>query len=133
MPFADAWGDVDELAQDQYNIEACAIITRMAWDGIATFSHQSLAFPRAWLCRPDGYAIASNLIPEWLKDGAARLAFWLSQQDGSPYNGNGLEPRTELTLASGMRLTPASRPSIPSDVRDLFRPYVRSGRTTVRG
>ncbi len=123
MPFADKWGDVVDLVQDQCNVEACAWITRLGWDGIKTTEALALAFPRAWMSTPDGYAIASNLIPEFIKDGAARLAFWLSQQTQSPYESNGLAPGTELALPGGLRLTPDSGVRVPPDVAAIFAPY----------
>jgi hypothetical protein len=87
---------------------------------------QALAFPRAWMYRPDGYAIASNLIAPWLIDATARLAFWLSQQE-NPYVSNGLQPGTELQLPGGLRLTPGSSSQLPIDVRQLIRPYLSGG------
>jgi hypothetical protein len=76
--------------------------------------------------RPDGYAIASNLIAPWLIDATARLAFWLSQQE-NPYVSNGLQPGTELQLPGGLRLTPGSSSQLPIDVRQLIRPYLSGG------
>lgn len=127
-PFADAWAGVDEPKQNQCIAEASAWLSRLGWDGIPTTTTQALAFPRAWMSTPEGLAIASNLIPAWLLQATARLAFWLSQQDDTPYADSGLMPGTELALPGGLRLTPqANGAKLPPDVRQLIGPYVYSG------
>lgn len=132
-PFADAWALVDVTKQDQCIAEATAWLSRLSWDGVQTTLSQALAFPRAYLATPDGFAIASNLLPPWLLEATARLAFWLSQQSATPYTGTGLAPNTELALPGGLRLTPASsNATLPTDVRQLIAPYVRGGSALVR-
>ena len=132
-PFAAAWVGVDVATQDQCIAEATAWLSRLPWDGVATTSTQALAFPRAWMSSPDGYAIASNVLPAWLVQATARLAFWLSQQTATPFTGTGLAPNTEIELPGGLRLTPAaSNATLPLDVRQLIAPYVRGGSSLVR-
>jgi hypothetical protein len=125
-PYAEAWAGVDAAKQDQCIAEATRWLSSLSWDGVPTTRTQALAFPRAWMYRPDGYAIASNLIAPWLIDATARLAFWLSQQE-NPYVSNGLQPGTELQLPGGLRLTPGSSSQLPIDVRQLIRPYLSGG------
>lgn len=132
-PFAAAWVAVDPDRQAQCVAEATAWLSRQRWDGIATTATQALAFPRAWMQTPDGYAVASNLIPAWLIDATARLAYWLSQQASTPFADSGLKPGSELALPGGFRMTIAADTSMPPDVRDLIRPYTRSSSTLVRG
>jgi len=132
-PFADAWAGVDPTKQDQCIAEASAWLSRLSWDGIRTTETQALAWPRAWMQTPDSYAIASNLVPTFLLDATARLAFWLSQQDASPYEANGLQPGTELALPGGLRLTPESGVVLPSDIMGLVRPYLRASGVVVWG
>jgi hypothetical protein len=131
-PYASAWQSVDATMQEQCLAEASAWLSRAPWDGIATYETQALAFPRAGLATRDGYAIASNLMPLWLKQATARLAFWLSQQSASPFADTGLDPHTELTLASGLKLTPSAGTLMPPDVRALIAPFLRSGNRVVR-
>jgi len=133
MPFADAWASVDVLRQDQCNAEAASWLSRLGWEGVATTEAQALAWPRAWMQTPDGYAIASNTLPAFLLDAHARLAYWLSQQDASPYESNGLQPGTELALPGGMRLTPDSGVKLPADVLAIVRPYLRAPGVVVWG
>jgi hypothetical protein len=132
-PFAAAWGDVAVERQDQCIAEATAWISHLSWIGVATTATQALAWPRAWMQTPDGYAIASNSIPLWLVDATARLAFWLSQQATTPFADSGLQPGTRLTLPGGLSFTIAGGIAMPPDVRDRLRPYVRSSRSLVRG
>lgn len=124
-PFGDAWSTVDVAKQDQCIAEASAILTRLNWLGTRTIDGQALAWPRAWMETPDGYAIASNVIPAFVLDATARLAFWLSQLGATPYNGNGLKPGTELALPGGLRLTPDGGFTIPADVLAILRPYLQ--------
>lgn len=132
-PFADAWAGVDLAKQDQCIAEASAWLSRLAWDGVRTTEAQGLAWPRAWMQTPDGYALASNLIPPFLLDATARLSFWLSQQGASPYESNGLQPGTELALPGGVRLTPDSGVKLPADVLAIVRPYLRASGVVVWG
>lgn len=133
LPYAAAWAtEVDVAKQDQCIVEASAWLTRLGWEGRRTYEAQSLAWPRAWMSTPDGYAIASNLVPAFVVDATARLAFWLSQQ-GNPYASNGLEPGTELQLPGGLRLTPDSGLKLPTDVLAVLRPYLRTGGAVVWG
>jgi hypothetical protein len=132
-PFADAWAGEDEAKQNRCIAEASAWLSRLGWDGIPTTTTQALAFPRSWMSTPEGLAIASNLIPAWLVQATARLAFWLSQQDDSPFADSGLAPNTELALPGGLRLTPqSSNTKLPPDVRQLVGPYLRGGSSLVR-
>ena len=125
-PYAAAWVGVDPTQQDQCIVEATAWLSRLYWDGVPTTLTQALAFPRAWLRTPVGNAVASNLMPPWLLEATARLAFWLSQQE-NPYLSNGLQPGTELQLPGGLRLTPAGSTKLPVDVLQLIRPYLSGG------
>jgi hypothetical protein len=131
-PFASAWSVVATALQEQCLVEMTAWLSRAPWDGLATTETQALAWPRAWMTTRDGYAIASNLIPLWLKQATARGALWLSQQASTPYADTGLEPGTELQLPGGLRLTPSSGVSMPPDVRALIAPYLRPSSTVVR-
>ncbi len=131
-PYADAWAGVDVTKQDQCNVEAAGWLSRLEWDGQRTIDGQALSWPRAWMETPDGYAIVSNVIPAFLLEAHARLALWLSQQD-APYASNGLQPGTELQLPGGLRLTPDSGLTLPIDVLQLIRPYLRSSGVVVWG
>lgn len=133
LPFADAWPDVDVARQDQCIAEASHWLSRLPWDGQRATEAQALAWPRAYMQTPDGYAIASNLIPLWLVDATARLAYWLSQQPATPYASNGLQPGTELSLPGGLRLTPDSGIRLPVDVEGICTPYLRQGGVVVWG
>jgi hypothetical protein len=132
-PFADAWADVDPTKQDQCIVEASAWLTRLGWEGMRTTEAQAMAWPRAWMTTPDGYAIASNLVPTFVVEAVARLAFWLSQQGASPYESNGLQPGTELALPGGLRLTPDSGVKLPADVLAILRPYLSASGAVVWG
>jgi len=132
LPFAGAWADVDPITQDQCIAEASAWLTRLDWEGRRTYDAQALAWPRAWMTTPDGYAIASNLVPAFVVDAVSRLAFWLSQQ-GNPHESNGLQPGTELQLPGGLRLTPDSGVKLPVDVLAVLRPYLRASGAVVWG
>lgn len=136
VPFTTAWTDAALIAdkQDQCNLEATAILCRLAWDGVPTYQAQALAWPRAWMATPDGYAIASNLMPAFLLDAHARLCAWLAAQDATPYSDTGLQPGTEIELGSGLRFTPqAGAAALPPDIRALLAPYTRGRHTLVRG
>lgn len=132
-PFADAWAGVAPTKQDQCIVEASAWISRLGWEGMRTTEAQALAWPRAWMTTPDGYAIASNLVPAFVIDGVARLALWLSQQGSSPYASTGLQPGTELALPGGLRLTPDSGLALPADVLAIFAPYLTASGAVVWG
>lgn len=130
-PFTAAWASVAN--KDACIAEASAWLSRLMWDGVATTATQALAWPRAWMASPDGYAIASNVVPAFVVEATARLAFHLSQQGTTPFADTGLAPGTELELPGGLRLTPASgAPAMPPDVRALVAPYVRGGGALVR-
>lgn len=140
VPRATAWANAALTAdrQEQIAMEATAVIDRLPWDGIRTYQTQALAWPRAWMQTPDGYAIASNLMPAWLLDGHARLCEQLASElatlDANPQADTGLAPNTEIELASGLRFTPAARTGpLTPEIRDLFRPYLRGRGTLVRG
>lgn len=132
VPFTSAWLSVTIGMQDQCLVEASAWLSRAPWDGKATFDTQALAWPRAWMETRDGYAIASNAMPLWLRQATARLAFWLSQQTRTPFSDNGLAPGTELTLPGGLRLTPSSTTTLPPDVRGLIADSLRRSGGVVR-
>lgn len=134
--WSNAWTDAasDTDRQEQLCAEATAWIGRLSWDGVRTFETQALAFPRAWLQTPDGYAIASNAMPDWLLDGHARLCNWLAGKAASPFKDTGLQPGTPMTLPGGLSFTPASNPNaLPPEIRSIFAPYTRRGGTLVRG
>jgi hypothetical protein len=136
VPFATAWALAASVTdkQEQCAIEATALLGRLPWDGVRTFLTQSLAFPRALLSTPDGYAIASNAMPAWLLDAHARICNTLAGLEATPYEDSGLAPGTELELPGGLRLTPSSAAAgMTPDVREILRPYVRSRGTLVRG
>ena len=124
-PFASAWTSVAN--KDQCIAEATATLSQQPWLGIATSDTQALAWPRAYMQTPDGYAIASNVIPLFLQQACARLAFALSQLSSTPYEDTGLMPGTELELPGGLRLTPSANAAttLPPDVRALLNGYVR--------
>ncbi len=135
-PWASAWTTAAATTdlQEQLCIEATAMIDRLLWDGAKANDAQALAWPRAWMATPDGYAIASTSLPAWLLDGHARLCNWLAGKTSTPFASNGLQPGTELELPGGMRLTPASNPNaLPPDVAQLFGPYIRGRGSLVRG
>ncbi len=131
-PYAGAWAGVDPTQQDQCIAEASAWLSRLTWQGQRTIETQALAWPRAWMVTPDGYAVASNLVPVFVVEATARLAFWLSQQE-NPYLSNGLQPGTELQLPGGLRLTPEAGTTLPLDVLQLIRPYLTSSGVVVWG
>lgn len=131
-PYAGAWAGVDSTTQEQCIVEASAWLSRLTWTGRRTIDGQALAWPRAWMETPDGYAIASNLVPVFVIDATARLALWLSQQS-DPYASNGLQPGTELQLPGGLRLTPESSTTLPVDVLQLVRPYLEATGMVVWG
>lgn len=131
VPFTDAWASVE--TPEVFVAEASAWLSRLAWDGTPTTSAQALAWPRTGTQRPDGTLIGSNVVPPFVVEATARLAFWLSQQTSTPYTTTGLVPGTELALPGGLRLTPqASNAVLPPDVRQLLAPYVRGGASLVR-
>lgn len=133
-PYGAAWTGVDPDRQARCLIEASSYLSTLRWDGLPATSTQALAWPRGWMYTPDGFAVASNLIPAWLITATARLALWFAEQDASPYVSNGLQPGTELELPGGLRLTPASGAQPPSDVFALVRPYLAGGGSSlVRG
>lgn len=142
VPWSSAWSDAAAITdrQDQINLEAAAMIDRLLFDGVRTTDTQSMQFPRAHLRSPDGYALASNLIPTWMLNAHARLAAWLAAQIAvgastavSPFSDTGLAPGTELELPGGLRLTPANKPiTMPVEVRDLLGPYLIGASTLVR-
>lgn len=125
-PFAATWTGVATGVKDQCLAEASAWLSRLDWLGVPTTATQALAWPRAWVQRTDGYAIASNVVPTFVVQATARLAFWLSQQTASPYADTGLAPGTELELPGGLRLTPSSNTPLPPDIRALLSGYVRA-------
>ncbi len=132
VPFTEAWAACATEKQDQSIAEASAWLTRRTWCGIRTYERQALAFPRAHLVTPDGYAVASNLVPAWLIEAVARLAFWLSQQTATPFADSGVQPGTRLNLPGGLSFTVAGGVTMPPDVRALIAPYVTTSATVVR-
>lgn len=132
MPFATLWLGVDLDRQAQCIAEASAWLSREPWMGVRTHETQALAFPRSGMQTPDGYAVASDVLPSWLIDAVARLAYWLSQQSATPFADSGLQPGSELALPGGFRMTIAAGATMPPDVRGLTRGYVRSSSTLVR-
>lgn len=132
-PFGAAWAlELDDARKNQCLAEATAWLSQLPWHGIATTATQALAFPRAWLETPDGYAVASNLVPTWLQQATARLALFLLEQDVTPFSDSGLAPGTEIALPSGLRLTPSSGATMPPDVRALVGLFIHTRRSLVR-
>jgi hypothetical protein len=95
LPLAPPWEDADDptaaLAMATRVLDAMAIarrrligenfITSRKWTGAPTSTTQRLAWPRTGMFDANGNAIASNVIPQALKDAQAELAGQLLLSD----------------------------------------------------
>lgn len=75
-------GTLTEAQKEALVIRATNIIDyNFQFDGIPTSTTQALSFPRTGCYTKNGNIIASNVIPDKLKNAVAELAYYLTTQD----------------------------------------------------
>lgn len=123
--FIDAWDELEPDARTVRLLEAARWLDRFAWQGAPSTTTQAMAWPREQVRDRDQRPIARDTIPPFLIEAQVRLAVWLSTQTASPYEGNGLQPQTELSVGP-LRLTPSAGASLPGDILALLAPALVS-------
>lgn len=46
----------------------------VAWEGMKNTKEQALRWPRSYVYGPDGYVVANDSVPQWLKNATSELA-----------------------------------------------------------
>lgn len=123
--FVDAWEALDPEARTVRLLEAARWLGRFTWQGAPSTTTQAMAWPREKVRDRDQRPIARDTIPAFLVEAQIRLAVWLATQTASPFEGNGLQPQTELSVGP-LRLTPSAGATIPGDILALLSPALVS-------
>ena len=85
--FNDVWLNADDATKETALIWATRVLDREEWKGYRTEEIQALRWPRTSVYDRDGYYIADNVVPKFLKDATAELAFLLATADRSAETG----------------------------------------------
>ena len=75
---ADSWLTLDEEVKERAIISATRMLDRQRWMGEKTDPAQLLQFPRTGLTDSYGTAVASEVVPQAIKDATAELALSLA-------------------------------------------------------
>lgn len=120
------WSGADSVKETAL-IQATKMLNRQTWTGQKQTSTQALKFPRFSLYDDDGYLIASSVIPNFLIEATAELAWLLLISDPTRESGTkgfksiGVGP-ISLSVEKSDRTNP-----IPSAVYAMIKPWLRSG------
>ena len=132
--FNSAWTSISDVPTKEAALEwATRVLDRQNWNGYRMAITQALRWPRAYVYDLDGIMIPSNIIPQFLKDATAELAFLLVQQDRTGDAGTeGFSSITvgpiKLDINSYDRIT-----TLGPEVRKMIAGYCDMGVTLQRG
>lgn len=102
---------------------AAIYIDTLNFRGTRSTSTQGLQWPRVGVVDRDGYTVASDAIPQALKNAQAEMAFQLVGNDWT----QGLGPVSNETLSVGsISLGPETHRPFPAAVLALLRPLLAS-------
>jgi hypothetical protein len=75
------WTSASTSDREASIIWATKLLDQVDWSGWKTDSSQALRYPRAYVWDLDGYPFDSTVIPNWLEDATADLAYHLVVTD----------------------------------------------------
>lgn len=102
---------------------AAIYLDTLTFKGTRSTSTQALQWPRVGVVDRDGYTVASDAIPQALKNAQAEMAFQLIANDWT----QGLGPVSNETLSVGsISLGRETHRAFPAPVLALLRPFLAS-------
>lgn len=117
----DEWVASSPEDKEKFLRWATRLMDQEDWRGVRNSLNQVLRWPRGGVTDQDGYIILNTIVPDWLKNAQAELAFHLLRDDRTEDQGN-LQSRHEQL--GSMQSTDTVRVCIPAAVRDMIYPYV---------
>lgn len=117
------WTALASDAKDNYLRWAAVVLDTMDWRGSRTAEDQALAWPREGVTDRDGYTIAEDAIPTWLKRAQAEMAYQLISTDWTQGLGTSTARRVKV---GSLEVEGKTHKPVPSSVLALIRPYLRS-------
>lgn len=126
-----SWQFVGDDAKDRALLTATRLIEQRRFLGDKTSSGQALSFPRTGLTDLDGNAVASDSVPQRVKDAQALLARLLaatptlSEKKGTSSN----QKRVKAGSVEVEYFRPETGQRFPPSVMELLGPFLASGRT----
>lgn len=117
----DEWAVATPEDKEKFLLWAQRLLDQEDWTGSKNSYTQPLRWPRGSVRDQDGYIYLNTVIPQWLKNAQAELAFHFIRDDRTEDQGN-LQSRHEQL--GSMQSTDTVRVCIPAAVRDMISPYV---------
>lgn len=117
------WTALTSDLKDNYLRWAAVTLDTLDWRGTRTAEEQALAWPREDVTDKDGFDVADDAIPTWLKRAQAEMAYQLVSTDWT--QGLGSTPARRVKVGS-LEVEGKTHKPLPPSVLALIRPFVRS-------
>lgn len=124
---ASAWQFVGSDDKDRALLTALREIDKQIFEGAKTVSTQELEFPRTGLTDKDGNSVASDSVPEVVKNAQMELAYEISQSS-SLEGSTGTADNNKRIKAGSVeveRFRPVSGTRFPQIVQEYLRAFLR--------
>jgi hypothetical protein len=132
VPMIPDWTASTDPIKNAALVQAARMMDTLTWKGLpTTLATQALQWPRAWCTNRDGYAVASDVIPQKIKDAQCEFALRLIADDRAADAG-GLV--AETVDVGSLKIGKLRQFPIPASVLSMVREFMAgSGQTpTVR-
>lgn len=126
--YTKTWEDADDEKKARALVWATRLIDQHCdWKGEPTTTGQALRWPRSGVATRDMDAlIASDTVPQWLKDGTAEMARHLLEKNRPDESENQAVTSSSTARGSkGVQRDNRYKAVIPPSVRAMFSPYIK--------
>lgn len=123
-----SWTAASTTTKEQALLTACRMLERQTWQGTKTSPSQALDWPRSGLSDPEGVAIPSGAVPQFIKDAQCELALSLIN-DPSVQTSTDTSLNTRRLKAGSAEIEyfrPTSGSRFPTIVAELVNYYLSS-------
>ena len=121
--YGDTWKSAEAYKKDMALIWATRLLDeQVEWKGERSTRDQALRWPRWYVYDRDGYALATDAIPTFLKNATAELARYLLTEDRTAERSYGIKS-VQADVVS-VEFNPADqKPILPQSVRTMVEAY----------
>jgi len=123
------WEDADPTDKSKALVTAYRMLDRVRWAGDRTVSSQAQDWPRTGIVDPEGNAVASDSVPQFVIDAQSELALsLLSDATVQTNEDTGSNIRTLKAGSAEIEFfVPQSGPRFPTIVHELIGYYIEGG------
>lgn len=120
----DDWLAADDPTKNAALVQATRGLDNLRWKGLkSTVITQPLQWPRAWVTDRDGFALASDTIPQKIKDATCEFAIRIVADDRAADAGGLVYKSLEL---GSLKLGDVSRHPVPASVMEMVGEFLNS-------